>query len=119
MIMISTDWHHISRWHLMPVRTTRFFHGFTLKRRVKKTVNFDDPNVYHLYYGDECWYPRHCHDLLPGIPRRDARQAGGVGEVSETQFAVPKGSLSFWQDQLIAKGAGNLSARTRSSVPIA
>lgn len=43
-------------------------------------------------------------DVMRGRP--------GVGEVSETQFAVPKGSLSFWQDRLSAKGAGNLHTDT-------
>ncbi len=43
-------------------------------------------------------------DVMRGRP--------GVGEVSETQFAVPKGSLSFWRDRLTAKGAGNLQNGT-------
>ena len=34
-------------------------------RLVKKTVNFDDPGTYHLYYGDEAGQPRHDPDLLP------------------------------------------------------
>ena len=34
-------------------------------RLVKKTVNFDDPGTYHLYYGDETGSARHDPDLLP------------------------------------------------------
>lgn len=63
-------------------------------RMVKKTVNFDDPQTYHLYYGDEVGTPGTILTFFPwqGITagRRGARQ------VTEIGYSVPEGSLDFW-----------------------
>ena len=67
-------------------------------RRVKKTVNFDAPDVYHLYYGDAAGTPGTVMTYFP-FPRA-ARGRPGTGEASETAFAVPDGALPFWQDRL-------------------
>jgi glyoxalase family protein len=102
--------HHITSMASDARQNNTFFTDTLGLRRVKKTVNFDDPSVYHLYYGDEAGTPGTVmtyfpfHDVMRGRP--------GVGEVSETQFAIPKGSRSFWQDRLVAKGARDLQADT-------
>ncbi|MBY5824518.1 VOC family protein [Rhizobium leguminosarum] len=102
--------HHITSMASDARQNNLFFTGTLGLRRVKKTVNFDDPNVYHLYYGDEAGTPG---SVMTYFPFPDVmRGRPGVGEVGETQFAVPKGSLSFWQDRLSAKGAGELQAGT-------
>ncbi|MHC2301435.1 catechol 2,3-dioxygenase-like lactoylglutathione lyase family enzyme [Rhizobium mongolense] len=102
--------HHITSMASDARQNNTFFTDTLGLRRVKKTVNFDDPNVYHLYYGDEAGTPG---TVMTYFPFPDVmRGRPGVGEVSETQFAVPKGSLSFWQDRLTAKGAGLLEADT-------
>jgi glyoxalase family protein len=63
-------------------------------RMVKKTVNFDDPQTYHLYYGDGVGTPGTILTFFPwqGITagRRGARQ------VTEIGYSVPEGSLDFW-----------------------
>ena len=63
-------------------------------RLVKKTVNFDDPQTYHLYYGDKVGTPGTILTFFPwqGITagRRGARQATEIG------YSVPEGSLDFW-----------------------
>ncbi|WP_183566510.1 ring-cleaving dioxygenase [Mucilaginibacter sp. SP1R1] len=63
-------------------------------RMVKKTVNFDDPQTYHLYYGDKVGTPGTILTFFPwqGITagRRGARQ------VTEIGYSVPEGSLDFW-----------------------
>ncbi len=64
--------HHITSMASDARQNNAFFTDTLGLRRVKKTVNFDDPNVYHLYYGDESWHPRLRHDLLP-FSRRNAR----------------------------------------------
>ncbi|AVC46490.1 VOC family protein [Rhizobium leguminosarum] len=102
--------HHITSMASDARQNNAFFTDTLGLRRVKKTVNFDDPNVYHLYYGDEAGTPG---SVMTYFPFPDVmRGRPGVGEVSETQFAVPKGSLSFWQDRLSAKGAVNLLTDT-------
>ena len=55
--MLLTGLHHVTCVCSDAQRTTDFYRdelGFTL---VKKTVNFDDPHSYHLYFGDETGSP--------------------------------------------------------------
>jgi len=67
-------------------------------RLIKKTVNFDDPKTYHLYYGDEAGSPGTILTFFPwgniGAGRRGTRQATEIG------YSVPEGSLDFWQERL-------------------
>lgn len=67
-------------------------------RLVKRTVNFDAPDVYHLYYGDETGSPGTILTFFPygNIPR--GRK--GVGQLTYTAFSAPTASLSFWMDRL-------------------
>jgi len=56
-------------------------------RLVKRTVNFDDPGTYHLYYGDERGHPG---TVLTFFPWEHAVKGSlGVGETQETAFRVP------------------------------
>lgn len=67
-------------------------------RLVKKTVNFDDPDVYHLYFGDMEGTPG---TILTFFPRPGIRRGHpGVGMVGETGFSVPMESMSFWKERL-------------------
>ncbi|MAQ81636.1 MAG: dioxygenase [Maritimibacter sp.] len=75
-------------------------------RRVKKTVNFDAPEVYHLYYGDEVGTPGSVMTYFP-FPHA-ARGRPGLGEVGTTVFAVPKGTLGYWQNRFQALGTPGL-----------
>jgi glyoxalase family protein len=78
---------------------------------VKKTVNFDAPDVYHLYYGDEVGSPGSVMTYFP-FPNA-ARGRPGAGEVGTTAFAVPKGSLKAWGERLESKGVQNIQSGTR------
>ncbi|MDD9727936.1 ring-cleaving dioxygenase [Roseovarius sp. SK2] len=75
--------------------------------RVKITVNFDAPEVYHLYFGDEVGTPGAVMTTFPfGQMPRGTR---GVGEVGVTEFAVPHGALGYWKDRLAAAGVTGLA----------
>lgn len=72
-------------------------------RLVKKTVNFDAPDTYHLYYGDDGGRPGTImtyfpwtNVLFPGT----AAARRGTGQVVATAFAVAPGSVEFWVDRL-------------------
>ena len=69
-------------------------------RLVKKTVNFDNHNVYHFYYGDERGTPNTLMTTFPykGWGVRDGVQ--GAGQVTVTAFSVPDGSLDTWRRRL-------------------
>lgn len=85
-------------------RTNNAFFTDTLGlRRVKKTVNFDAPDVYHLYYGDEVGTPGSVMTYFP-FPHI-AKGRPGTGEVGTTVFSVPQGSLSYWGGRLASKGS--------------
>lgn len=98
--------HHVTSMASDPSSNNAFFTGVLGLRRVKKTVNFDAPEVYHLYYGDETGTPGSVMTYFP-FPNM-AKGTGGVGEVGVTQFAVPHGALSYWQARLIAHGVKGL-----------
>jgi glyoxalase family protein len=102
--------HHVTSMASDARQNNAFFTNTLGLRRVKQTVNFDDPNVYHLYYGDESGA---AGTVMTYFPFPDVmRGRAGVGEVGETQFSVPRGSLSFWQDRLASKGARVLASDT-------
>ncbi|GAB3981306.1 ring-cleaving dioxygenase [Spirosoma terrae] len=67
-------------------------------RLVKKTVNFDAPDIYHLYYGNETGAPG---TILTFFPYGDLpRGRKGAGQLTYTAFSVPIASLSYWMDRL-------------------
>lgn len=63
-------------------------------RLVKKTVNFDDPETYHFYYGDEVGTPGTILTFFPWGGITAGRR--GTRQVTEIGYAVPEGSLDFW-----------------------
>ena len=74
-------------------------------RLVKKTVNQDDPTVYHLFYADEQGSAG--SDLTffeyPGLPRGRA----GAGMVHTVAWRVSSDeALSFWAERLGTEGVG-------------
>jgi glyoxalase family protein len=98
--------HHVTSMARDAAENNHFFTKTLGLRRVKQTVNFDAPDVYHLYYGDEVGTPGTVmtHFPFPHI----ARGRPGTGEVGQTVFSVPKGSLRYWEDRLAADRVGNL-----------
>ncbi len=102
--------HHVTSMAGDASVNNTFFTNTLGLRRVKKTVNFDAPDVYHLYYGDEVGTPGSVMTYFPfGHMPKGKR---GVGEVGTTEFAVPKGSLTFWQDRLSEQGVSGLRTST-------
>lgn len=90
--------HHVTVMAKDARRNNRFYTETLGLRRVKQTVNFDAPDVYHLYYADGAGTPGTVMTFFP-FPNI-ARGTPGVGEASRTSFSVPMGSLSFWRDRL-------------------
>jgi glyoxalase family protein len=78
-----------------------FYVGVMGMRLVKKSVNQDSPDTYHLFFADGDAHPG--TDLTffpwPGMP--SGRK--GTGLATEIGLAVPKDSLSFWSDRLASK----------------
>ena len=103
--------HHVTSLASGAKQNNDFFTNTLGLRRVKTTVNFDAPDVYHLYYGDEVGTPGSVMTYFP-FPNA-ARGRPGAGEVGTTAFAVPKGSLQEWQNRLAGLGVAGLKSGTR------
>jgi glyoxalase family protein len=102
MSAIITGLHHVTAFAKSPAENVRFYTTTLGLRLVKKTVNFDDPFTYHLYYGDESGSPG---TLLTHFPNpRSARATHGGSEITDTSLAVPSGALAFWRDRLKSLG---------------
>ena len=90
--------HHVTSMAADAQENNDFFTKTLGLRRVKKTVNFDAPDVYHLYYGDEVGTPGSVMTYFPFPDMAKGRR--GAGEVAETVFSVPQGALSYWKERL-------------------
>jgi glyoxalase family protein len=102
--------HHISCITGDAPANVAFYTGVLGLRMVKRTVNQDEPSVYHLFYGDEHGSPG--MDLTffeyPGaVPGR-----AGAGMVHRILWRVgSRASLEFWQQRLTERGvAAELTA---------
>src|SRR3954452_13985008 len=87
------------------------FYADTLGLRlVKKTVNFDAPDAYHLYFGDEAGSPGSILTWFEFAGARPGRAGGGM--VHTIQLGVAsEAALDFWADRLAAKGYAGERAR--------
>lgn len=73
-------------------------------RLVKKTVNFDNHDVYHFYYGTEAGNPGTIMTTFPYKGRGVAAGLQGAGQITVTSFSVPGGSLDFWKARFVGMG---------------
>ena len=94
--------HHITAIAGDAKRNHDFYTRTLGLRLVKKTVNFDDPQTYHFYYGDEQGTPG---TILTFFPWGNRVKQGhrGTKQVTEIGYAVPEGSLDFWKSRLEAQ----------------
>ena len=95
--------HHISAITGDAPGNVAFYTGVLGMRMVKRTVNQDEPNVYHLFYGDEHGSPG--MDLTffeyPGA----APGINGAGMVHRIVWRVGSaGALEFWRERLAGHG---------------
>ncbi len=90
--------HHITAVAGDADRNYDFYTHVLGLRFIKKTVDFDDPCVYHLYFGDAVGSPGTILTFF-SLGKNAKRGERGVGMVTEIGFSVPLGSLGFWQDR--------------------
>lgn len=94
--------HHVTTLASAAQPTLDFHAGVLGLRLVKRTVNFDDPGTWHLYFGDATGAPGTLLTLFPyaGLPQGRS----GAGQFSRVAFAVPSGSLDWWAARLRQHG---------------
>ena len=95
--------HHITCITENAQRNVDFYAGVIGLRLVKKTVNQDNPTVYHLFFGDEAGDPG--LDLTffeyPGVP--GGRAGAGMVHRIVWRIASPD-ALDFWERRLGENG---------------
>lgn len=94
--------HHVTALAADPQLNIDFYAGILGLRLVKQTVNFDAPDVYHLYYGDQRGNPGTIMTFFPFSGLRRGKH--GNGQMTVTSFSVPPGSLDYWQQRLTRFG---------------
>lgn len=85
--------HHVSAIAGPAARNAAFYTQVLGLRLVKRTVNFDDPYAYHLYYGDAAGSPGSIITFFPWENVAPGRL--GIGETQETAFRVPQGAIGY------------------------
>lgn len=77
------------------------FYTYVLGQRlVKKTVNFDNNEVYHFYYGNKAGSPGTIMTTFPYKGQAVRQGIHGTGQVAITAFSIPATAIPFWQDRL-------------------
>ncbi len=98
MKKLVTGLHHITALASDAQKTCDFYAGVLGLRLIKKTINYDAPEVYHLYFGNEKGTPGTILTFFPytGIPK--GRK--GKGQLTVTSFSVPANAVEYWMRRL-------------------
>jgi glyoxalase family protein len=103
--------HHVTAIASDPQANVDFYTRVLGLRLVKQTVNFDAPDTFHLYYGDEVGRPSTILTFFPwrGVPA--GRQGSGL--TTATAFSVPPESLGWWQSRIAGLDIEHEGPRSR------
>jgi len=114
--MQSAGLHHVTAIAADPQRNVDCHAGVLGLRLVKRTINFDDPGTYHLYYGDQPGSPGTLVTFFPWPGARRGRL--GAGETAATAYRIPRGSGGWWRSRLVAHGVALTEAASRFGAPV-
>ena len=89
--------HHITAVSGPPQKNYDFYSKQLGLRFIKKTINFDDPFTYHLYYGNYNATPGSSITFFPWSNVVDG--APGTGEATVLDYAIPDGSIVYWKNR--------------------
>lgn len=98
MTLATSGLHHVTAIAGDPQANADFYLRTLGLRLVKTTVNFDAPDIYHLYYGDEQGRPGTLLTFFPFGTVAPGRR--GVGQATTTAFSVPAASIGWWRQHL-------------------
>ncbi len=97
--------HHVTAIAGPAMRNLDFYRRVLGLRLVKRTVNFDDPGTWHLYYGDEAGHPGTILTFFPW--EHAAAGRAGVGSPQQTAFRVPEVAIGYWSHRFIEQGVAH------------
>lgn len=93
--------HHVSGISGRPQETIEFYFRVLGLRLVKRTVNYDDPRTYHLYFGDASGNPGSVLTFFPWPGSGPGHPGPGTSDVT---LRVPHGALGHWRERLAEHG---------------
>lgn len=102
MSITTSGLHHVTAIAGDPQRNAEFYLRTLGLRLVKRTVNFDDPGAYHLYYGDEAGLPGSLITFFSWPGAASGRH--GTGQATTTSFSVAEHALGWWRHHLEQAG---------------
>jgi len=108
--------HHVTAITADAQRNLDFYAGVLGLRFVKKTVNFDAPDVYHLYYGDELGAPGSAMTFFEFPDAAPGRAGAGIVHTVTWRVSGPA-ALEFWAERLA--GAGVTAERSGAALGFA
>jgi glyoxalase family protein len=107
-----TGVHHVSALSAHIERTHDFYTRVLGLRPIIKTVNQDEPGMYHLFYGDGAGSPG--SDMTVFDMPHAARERRGNNSISLTTFRVNgERALAYWAERLAALGVAHAGLATR------
>ncbi len=109
--------HHVSALSAHIGRSHHFYTGVLGLRPLVRSVNQDDPAMYHLFYGDAAGSPG--SDMTVFDMPRAAREHRGNNSISRTTFRVAgEDALRYWAERLTEHGVAHagLTLRDRRQV---
>ncbi len=109
--------HHVSALSAHIERSDDFYTRVLGLRRVVKTVNQDDPRMYHLFYGDGVGSPG--SDMTVFDLHGAVRETRGNNSISLTTFRVNgAAALAYWAARLEAHGVAHQGPAARDGRPV-
>lgn len=90
--------HHFTAIAGNPTENAKFYVNKLGMRMVKKTVNHDAPEMYHLFYGDKEGTPGSGITFFPGMAEKQGKS--GAGMITELGLRMPKKSINYWKKHL-------------------
>lgn len=106
-----TGLHHITAISGPPQATVDFYVGVLGLRLVKRSINQDSPDTYHLFFADGDGNPGTDLTFFPWPEMGPGRV--GLGVWGEMGFVIPADSVDFWYDRLSAADVGTVSIEER------
>ena len=106
-----TGLHHVTVIAGDAQRNLDFYTRVMGMRLVKRSVNQDRPETYHLFYGDGVGHAGSDLTFFPWPKMPPGKR--GIGLTNEVSLAVPAGSLDFWAARFDEHGVSTTGREKR------
>ena len=103
--------HHVTAVARNPKHNLEFYTRVLGLRCIKRTVDFDEPDTYHFYFGDAQGTPGTILTFFPWTDKPAGRL--GTGQASACAFTIPETAIGYWEEWLSERGVTYYEPVTR------